>query len=58
MIDNLVIAPSSREWRTMTIKDFCIASCSISYDYLIEGLDLVFSKKGLPRISELLGKEE
>jgi hypothetical protein len=28
------------------------------HDHLIEGLDLVFSKKGLPRFSELVGKDE
>jgi hypothetical protein len=26
------------------------------HDYLMEGLDLVFAKRGLPSIGELLGK--
>ena len=26
------------------------------HDYLMEGLDLVFAKRGLPSISELLGE--
>ena len=28
------------------------------HDYIIEGLDLVFRKRGLPGIDELVGKEE
>ena len=28
------------------------------HDYFIEGLDLVFRKRGLPGISELVGEEE